>query len=83
MDGRGRDCYSSVSIHCLGQAYYQKKDFKSARKSIEEAIRRAEEIEEYRPKEQWYVLLAACLYELKEAKVITQQYALEQSSSNL
>ena len=62
----------------LGQAYYQKKDFIRTRKSIEEAIRIAEEVEEYRPKEQWYVLLAASLYELKEAKVIGQQYALEQ-----
>ena len=62
----------------LGQAYYQKADFVRARKSIEEAIRIAEEVEEYRPKENWYVLLAASLYELKEAKVIGQQYALEQ-----
>jgi tetratricopeptide (TPR) repeat protein len=39
----------------LGQAYYQKADFVRARKSIEEAIRIAEEVEEYRPKENWYV----------------------------
>jgi len=62
----------------LGQAYYQKDDFVRARKSMEEAIRIAEEVEEYRPKENWYVLLAASLYELKEAKVISKQYALEQ-----
>ena len=62
----------------LGQAYFQKKDFVRARKSVEEAIRIAEEVEMYRPKEQWYVLLAASLYELKEAKVISQLYALEQ-----
>ncbi|MDO7600705.1 MAG: tetratricopeptide repeat protein [SAR86 cluster bacterium] len=62
----------------LGQAYFQKQDYVRARKSVEEAIRIAEEVEEYRPKENWYVLLAASLYELKEAKVIGQQYALEQ-----
>ena len=55
----------------LGQAYFQKKDYVRARKSVEEAIRIAEEVEGYRPKENWYVLLAASLYELKEAKVIT------------
>ena len=69
---------TAQSHSLLGQAYYQKQDFVQSRKSIEEAIRLAEEVEEYRPKEQWYVLLAACLYELKEAKVISQQYALEQ-----
>ncbi|MDA7851700.1 hypothetical protein N9A59_00685, partial [Gammaproteobacteria bacterium] len=69
---------TAQSHSLLGQAYYQKQDFVQSRKSIEEAIRIAEEVEEYRPKEQWYVLLAACLYELKEAKVISQQYALEQ-----
>ena len=70
---------TAQSHSLLGQAYYQKKDYARARKSIEEAIRIAEEVEEYRPKEQWYVLLAACLYEQKEAKVISKQYALEQS----
>ena len=69
---------TAQSHSLLGQAYYQKQDFVKSRQSIEEAIRIAEEVEEYRPKEQWYVLLAACLYELKEAKVISQQYALEQ-----
>ena len=67
----------------LGQAYYQKKDFVRARKSIEEAIRIAEEVEEYRPKENWYVLLAASLYELKEAKVISQALCLRAASINL
>ena len=62
----------------LGQAYFQKKDYVRARKSVEEAIRIAEDVEEYRPKENWYVLLAASLYELKEAKVISELYALEQ-----
>ena len=69
---------TAQSHSLLGQAYYQKKDYVRSRKSIEEAIRIAEEVEDYRPKEQWYVLLAACLYELKEAKVVSDQYALEQ-----
>ena len=69
---------TAQSHSLLGQAYYQKKDYVRSRKSIEEAIRIAEEVENYRPKEQWYVLLAACLYELKEAKVVSDQYALEQ-----
>jgi len=62
----------------LAQAYYQKEDFVRSRKSMEEAIRFAEEVEEYRPKENWYVLLAACFYELKEAKIVSEQFALEQ-----
>merc|ERR1711965_592340 len=44
---------------------------------MEEAIRLAEE-EGYRPKENWYVLLAACFSELKDRKVIGPEYALEQ-----
>ena len=32
-----------------------------------EAVRLAEEVEEYRPKENWYVLLAACYAELLDA----------------
>ena len=36
---------------------------------MEEAIRLAEE-EGYRPKENWYVLLAACFSELKDKKII-------------
>ena len=69
---------TAQSHSLLAQAYYQKADFIRTRKSIEEAIRLAEEVEEYRPKENWYVLLAASLYELKEAKVISESYALEQ-----
>jgi len=69
---------TAQSHSLLAQAYYQKEDFIRTRKSIEEAIRLAEEVEEYRPKENWYVLLAAALYELKEAKVISESYALEQ-----
>jgi len=62
----------------LGQAYFQKGDFVKSRKSMEEAIRMAEEDEGYRPKENWYVLLAACFSELKDKKIIGEAYALEQ-----
>ena len=61
----------------LGQAYFQKGDFVKSRKSMEEAIRMAEEDEGYRPKENWYVLLAGCFMELKDKKIISSAYALE------
>ena len=61
----------------LGQAYFQKGDFVKSRKSMEEAIRMAEEDEGYRPKENWYVLLAGCFVELKDKKIISAAYALE------
>ena len=69
---------TAQSHSLLAQAYFQKEDFIRARKSMEEAIRLAEEVEEYRPKENWYVLLSACFYELKEAKVVSELFALEQ-----
>ena len=56
---------------------FQKEDYVRARSSMEEAIRLAEE-EGYRPKENWYVLLAACFNELKDRKVISASFALEQ-----
>jgi hypothetical protein len=58
VDGRGREHYCSVS-RIVRTSIFQKKDYVRARKSVEEAIRIAEEVEEYRPKENWYVLLAA------------------------
>jgi len=69
---------TAQSHSLLAQAYFQKEDFIRARKSMEEAIRLAEDVEEYRPKENWYVLLSACFYELKEAKVVSELFALEQ-----
>ena len=63
--------------YLLSSAYFQKEDFVRARTNMEEAIRLAEE-EGYRPKENWYVLLAACFSELKDRKVIGPEYALEQ-----
>ena len=68
---------TAQSYYLLSSAYFQKEDFVKARSNMEEAIRLAEE-EGYRPKENWYVLLAACFNELKDRKVIGPEYALEQ-----
>ena len=68
---------TAQSYYLLSSAYFQKEDFVRARSYMEEAIRLAEE-EGYRPKENWYVLLAACFNELKDRKVIGPEYALEQ-----
>ena len=68
---------TAQSYYLLSSAYFQKEDFVRARSNMEEAIRLAEE-EGYRPKENWYVLLAACFNELKDRKVIGPEYALEQ-----
>ena len=68
---------TAQSYYLLASAYYQKEDFVKARSNMEEAIRLAE-VEGYRPKEGWYVLLAACFSELKDRKIIGPEYALEQ-----
>ena len=68
---------TAQSHYLLASAYFQKEDYVRARSSMEEAIRLAEE-EGYRPKENWYVLLAACFNELKDRKVISATFALEQ-----
>ena len=68
---------TAQSYYLLSSAYFQKTDYVRARSNMEEAIRLAEE-EGYRPKENWYVLLAACFNELKDKKIISAQFALEQ-----
>jgi len=68
---------TAQSHSLLGQAYFQKTDYVKARSSIETAIALAEE-EGYTPKEQWYVLLAASLNELKDQKIISEAYALNE-----
>ena len=55
----------------------------SARDNMLEAVRLAEEVEEYRPKENWYVLLAACYAELLDAKKMTKQESLEKRLENI
>jgi tetratricopeptide (TPR) repeat protein len=68
---------TAQSYSLLAQAYYQLGDYQKSLDSMLEAIRIAEEVEEYRPKESWYVLLAACYSELKDQKKITEKFALE------
>jgi len=59
----------------LGQAYYQQGNFKKAMSSMKTAISMSEE-EGYKPKENWYVIVAACIGELK--KEIGEKNALLQ-----
>jgi tetratricopeptide (TPR) repeat protein len=68
---------TAQSYYLLASAYFQKEDFVRSRSAMEEAIRLAEE-EGYRPRENWYVLLAACFNELKDKKIISVAYSLEQ-----
>jgi len=68
---------TAQSHYLLASAYFQKEDYVRSRSSMEEAIRLAEE-EGYRPRENWYVLLAACFNELKDRKIISAAYSLEQ-----
>ncbi|MEL0115940.1 MAG: tetratricopeptide repeat protein [Gammaproteobacteria bacterium] len=56
---------TAQSWYLLGQAYFQQGNFKKAMSSIKTAISTSEE-EGYKPKENWYVLLAACISELKQ-----------------
>jgi tetratricopeptide (TPR) repeat protein len=49
----------------LGQAYFQEGSFNKAMSSMKTAISLAEE-EGYKPKENWYVIVAACIGELKK-----------------
>ncbi len=56
---------TAQSYALLGQAYFQLGDFRKSMSSLERSISMAEE-EQYKPKENWYVLLAACINELKK-----------------
>lgn len=68
---------TAQSYSLLAQAYFQTNDFQKSLDSMIEAVRLAEEVEGYRPKENWYVLLAACYSELKDQKKVTEKIALE------
>ena len=68
---------TAQSYYLLASAYFKKEDYVRSRSSMEEAIRLADE-EGYRPRENWYVLLAACFNELKDRKIISAAYSLEQ-----
>ena len=54
---------TAQSWSLLGQAYFQKEDFNKSMSSMKTAISLAEE-EGYKPKENWYVIVAACIGEL-------------------
>ena len=56
---------TAQSWSLLGRAYYATGDYGKAISSLEDAIVLAEE-EGYKPKENWYVLLAASIGELKQ-----------------
>ena len=68
---------TAQSHYLLSQAYFNKEDYRKATSSAEEAIRFAMEEEGYRPKENWYVLLAACYGMLAEENVITKEESLQ------
>ena len=56
---------TAQSWSLLGQAYFQEGNYRKSRSAMETAISMAEE-EGYKPKEQWYVVVAACIGELKK-----------------
>ena len=57
---------TAQSYSLLGQAYYQTGDFRKSLSSMETAVTMAEE-EGYKPRENWYVIMAASIGELKKA----------------
>ena len=56
---------TAQSYSVLGQAYFALGDYRKSMSSLETAISMAEE-EGYKPRENWYSLLAGCYSELKE-----------------
>ena len=56
---------TAQSYSLLGQAYFQTGDYNKSLSAMETAVSMAEE-EGYKPRENWYVLLAACIGELKK-----------------
>ena len=55
---------TAQSYALLGQAYFSLEDYKKSLSSIETAIKLAEE-EVYKPRENWYVIMAANISEMK------------------
>jgi tetratricopeptide (TPR) repeat protein len=70
----------------LGQAYFQQGDYRKSMSSMKTAISMSEE-EGYKPKENWYVIVAACIGELKkeigEKKSLLQQLDIYEILVNL
>ena len=56
---------TAQSYSLLGQAYYQTGDYNKSLSAMETAVSMAEE-EGYKPRENWYVILAASIGELKK-----------------
>ena len=56
---------TAQSYSLLGQAYFQTGDYNKSLSAMETAVSMAEE-EGYKPRENWYVILAACIGELKK-----------------
>ena len=77
---------TAQSWSLLAQAYFQIGSFNKSRSAMETAISMAEE-EGYKPKEQWYVVVAACIEELKkqigEKKALLQQLDIYEILVNL
>jgi tetratricopeptide (TPR) repeat protein len=77
---------TAQSWSLLGQAYFQEGNYRKSRSAMETAISMAEE-EGYKPKEQWYVVVAACIGELKkeigEKKSLLQQLDIYEILVNL
>ena len=77
---------TAQSWSLLGTAYYQIGNFRKSMSSMETAILMAEE-EGYKPKENWYNIMAACIGELKkeigEKKALLQQVDIYEILVNL
>jgi tetratricopeptide (TPR) repeat protein len=77
---------TAQSWSLLGQAYFQEGNYKKSMSSMKTAISMSE-AEGYKPKENWYVLLAACISELKkeigEKKALLQQLDIYEILVNL
>ena len=77
---------TAQSWSLLGQAYFQEGKYKQSMSSMKKAISMSEE-EGYKPKENWYVIVAACIGELKkeigEKESLLQQLEIYEILVNL
>jgi len=77
---------TAQSWSLLGQAYFQEGNYKQSMSSMKKAISMSEE-EGYKPKENWYVIVAACIGELKkeigEKESLLQQLEIYEILVNL
>ena len=77
---------TAQSYALLGQAYFSLEDYKKSLSSIETAIKLAEE-EGYKPRENWYVIMAANISEMKseigEKESLRRQLPIYENLVNL